>query len=121
MLRLLTSVVCALLLLPEPMAEAARRPRLPRTTRATATAYCQDGRTTSGLRAREGIVAADPSVWPIGSKVHITTPGVPYSGVYTVMDTGRSVKGPKIDIFIDSCRHAKRFGRRVVQIRALSR
>jgi 3D (Asp-Asp-Asp) domain-containing protein len=67
------------------------------------------------------MVAADPRVWPIGSRLHISTPGVPYSGVYTVTDVGRAVKGREIDIFVDSCRRAKHFGKRLVHVRPLRR
>src|SRR5437870_1070306 len=68
-----------------------------------ATAYCLRGNTTSGSRARTGIVAADPRVMPVGSQLRIVTPNRPYSGIYTVRDTGSAVKGQTIDIFIPNC------------------
>lgn len=56
------------------------------------------GITASGEKAVEGItVAADPSVFPLGSKLEIEG-----FGTYIVQDTGKSIKGNKIDIFLDS-------------------
>jgi len=83
----------------------------------SATAYCNRGTTRSGVRTRGGIVAADPRRLPIGTTVQIVERGIPYAGRYTVMDTGSAVKGRALDIFMPSCERARRFGRRVVQVR----
>ena len=85
-----------------------------RPMRLTATAYCQGGRTKSGVRARPGIVAADPRFLPVGSVVKILDG--PTTGVYTVMDTGADVKGRRIDVYIPNCARAKEFGRRPVSV-----
>jgi 3D (Asp-Asp-Asp) domain-containing protein len=85
----------------------------------TATAYCERGKTSSGVRSRAGIVAADPRRLPIGTRIRIIAPKEPYAGVYTVMDTGPRIKGRELDIFMASCARARRFGRRVVEIRIL--
>jgi 3D (Asp-Asp-Asp) domain-containing protein len=85
----------------------------------TATAYCRNGKTESGTRARTGIIAADPRVFPVGSVVRIEATNRSYSGIYTVMDTGAGVKGRKIDIFMPSCAQARRFGRQPVRMRVL--
>jgi len=90
------------------------RARRPRPMRVTATAYCQDGRTQSGVRTHTGIVAADPRVLPVGSVVRIVDG--PTTGVYTVMDTGPAIKGRRIDVYVPSCDRAKRFGRRSVSL-----
>jgi 3D (Asp-Asp-Asp) domain-containing protein len=82
-------------------------------SRFSATAYCRQGRTESGLRSHTGMLAADPRVLPIGSVVRIDGPT---AGVYTVMDTGNRVKGRRIDIFIPNCMNARRFGRRTVRV-----
>jgi 3D (Asp-Asp-Asp) domain-containing protein len=87
--------------------------------RMTATAYCDRGTTRSGVRAHEGIVAADPRRLPIGSRLRIVSPRG-YSGVYSVMDTGSAIKGRDLDIFMASCARARRFGKRVVLVRVLS-
>ncbi len=75
------------------------------------TAYCDSGVTRSGTTTREGIVAADPRVLPLGSIVRLQGLPPPYNRTYEVADTGRSVKGNDIDIFIADCDAAKQFGR----------
>lgn len=101
-------------------AEGARRPRATSTLRMSATAYCESGKTRSGERARRGIVAADPRVLPIGSRIRILEPKR-YAGVYRVIDVGRGIKGRELDIFMPSCKHARTFGRRQVSVRVLPR
>jgi len=84
-----------------------------------ATAYSIKGKTSSGRRARSGMVAADPRVLPLGTRIRIHGAGS-YSGAYTVTDTGRTIKGREIDIFVPSARAARRFGRRQVQVEILT-
>jgi 3D (Asp-Asp-Asp) domain-containing protein len=83
-----------------------------------ATAYSIEGKTASGTRAREGIVAADPKVLPIGSRIRVTDAGQ-YSGEYVVKDTGRAIKGRELDIYIADDREAKHFGKRAVKVEVL--
>ncbi len=80
----------------------------------TATAYCLKGRTAMGHSVRKGIIAADPRVLKLGSKVRLGAGA--YSGEYLVSDTGGRIKGNKIDIWVPNCSEARRFGRRTVQI-----
>lgn len=80
----------------------------------SATAYCLKGRTASGGNVKRGIVAADPRVLPLGTRISMNAGS--YSGSYLVADTGGSVKGRKLDIWVPSCSEAKRFGRRNVTI-----
>lgn len=80
----------------------------------SATAYCLQGRTALGHGVRRGIIAADPRVLRLGSKVVVSGGG--YTGTYLVSDTGGRIKGNKIDIWMPSCSEARRFGRRTVQI-----
>jgi len=82
-----------------------------------ATAYALRGRTRSGAYVRRGVIAADPRVIPLGSVVQIKTPG--YSGVYTVHDTGGRIKGKVIDVWVESPREARIFGRRQVKLHVL--
>lgn len=89
----------------------------PATLRVKATAYCQGGTTKSGTTARTGIVAADPTVLPVGTVLQIIDG--PSSGIYTVMDTGAAVKGKRIDIFIPNCARAERFGAQSVRVHVL--
>lgn len=79
-----------------------------------ATAYCLKGRTASGSGVRRGIVAADPRVLPLGTRVEIEAGS--YSGTYTVADTGGAVKGRILDIWVPSCSEARRFGRKKVMV-----
>lgn len=80
----------------------------------TATAYCLKGRTAMGHGVRRGIIAADPRVLKLGSKINLGAGA--YSGQYLVSDTGGAVRGRKIDIWMPSCAEARRFGRRTVQV-----
>jgi 3D (Asp-Asp-Asp) domain-containing protein len=79
-----------------------------------ATAYALRGRTRSGAYVRRGVIAADPRVIPLGSVVQISTPG--YCGVYTVQDTGKKIKGKIVDLWVESPREARIFGRRHVKL-----
>ena len=83
----------------------------------TATAYSLRGRTASGAAPTQGIIAADPRVLPLGSRVRIEA-GT-YSGEYLVADTGGAVRGKRIDIWTPSTRDAMRFGKRAVKLTIL--
>lgn len=84
-----------------------------------ATAYCLQGRTASGGGVRRGIVAADPRVLPLGTRIQMTAGA--YSGTYTVADTGGVVKGRILDVWVPSCSEAMRFGRKTVTVSVLSK
>jgi 3D (Asp-Asp-Asp) domain-containing protein len=86
----------------------------------SATAYAIDGRTASGVRTRKGIVAADPRILPLGSRIRVHDAGA-YDGVYVVHDTGPAIRGREIDIYVPSAAEARRFGRRAVKVEVLSR
>ena len=83
-----------------------------------ATAYSLRGRTASGRMVSRGLIAADPRVLPLGSRVRLEHPG--YTGEYLVADTGGMIRGKRIDIWIPSSREAMRFGRRTVKLTVLS-
>jgi len=80
----------------------------------SATAYCLKGRTASGGGVRRGIVAADPRILPLGTRIDLNAGS--YSGSYVVADTGGAIKGRKLDIWVASCSEARRFGRRNVKV-----
>jgi 3D (Asp-Asp-Asp) domain-containing protein len=84
-----------------------------------ATAYSLYGPTRSGVYVRRGIIAADPRVIPLGSVVQISAGK--YSGVYTVLDTGKAIKGKIVDLWMPSYREAINFGRQQVKVRVLRR
>lgn len=92
-------------------------PLLP-STNYVATAYSLRGRTASGRMVSKGIIAADPRILPLGSRVRLEVPG--YHGEYLVADTGGMIRGRRIDIWIPSSREAMRFGRRTVKLTVLS-
>lgn len=74
------------------------------------TAYCLKGLTRRDHYVRQGIVAADPKVFPLGRYVEIYV-GSDYYGRFLVDDTGRAIKGNILDIWTPTCREARIFGR----------
>jgi 3D (Asp-Asp-Asp) domain-containing protein len=104
---------------PEPL--PARIPEATPTTPVqifSATAYSLRGRTASGQSVTRGLIAADPRLLPIGTRVRVEAG--PWSGEYLVADTGGAIKGRKIDIWTPSSREAMQFGRRAVKLTVLS-
>jgi len=81
----------------------------------TATAYCTGRITASGASVARGVVAADPGVLPIGTRIRITG-AAPYDGSYRVLDTGPRVRNRHVDLYIPDCAAARRFGRRSVRV-----
>lgn len=100
-----------------PIQELAPRPISNSPRDFEATAYCDDGITKSGVPVAPGIVAADPTILPLGSLIQVKVAG--YSGLYRVMDTGLLVKGNIIDIYISSEEEAIEFGRRKAKVTLL--
>ena len=91
-------------------------PQFKRTLRVTATAYSpQDpglGKYTArGHRVSRGIIAVDPRVIPLGTRVYI-----PGYGEAVADDTGGAIKGNRIDIAFDTHREAINFGRQTIDI-----
>jgi 3D (Asp-Asp-Asp) domain-containing protein len=84
----------------------------------SATAYALPGRTASGLRVGKGILAADPRVLPLGTRVMLSAGS--YSGEYVVADTGTAIKGKRLDIWMPSYREACRWGRRNIKLTVIS-
>jgi 3D (Asp-Asp-Asp) domain-containing protein len=83
-----------------------------------ATAYSVEGITKSGGQTRFGIVAADPKVLPLGTRIRVSGAGR-YSGTYIVTDTGARIDGREIDIYLPSDAAAKEFGEKRVTVRVL--
>ena len=82
----------------------------------SATAYCRGATTTSGVAAQKGVAAADPRLLPVGSVIQVDSNDNLYSGIYTIMDTGPSVQGREIDVYMWNCDEAVRFGRRPIHL-----
>jgi cystine transport system substrate-binding protein len=73
-----------------------------------ATGYCLKGSTATGLPVGPGIVATDPSVIPLGTRM--TIPGY---GEGVAADVGGGIQGRRIDVWIKSCAAAATFGQTV--------
>lgn len=82
-----------------------------------ATAYCLKGRTATGRTTQRGVVAVDPSVIPLGSKLYIETSNGSYVYGYAVAaDTGGSIKGNKVDLYMETRTECLNFGVRNVKV-----
>jgi 3D (Asp-Asp-Asp) domain-containing protein len=82
-----------------------------RTLTVSATGYALPGTTASGLPVGWGIVAVDPSVIPLGTKMI-----VPGYGEAVAADTGSAVQGLTIDLWFPTTAQALAWGRRSVTI-----
>jgi 3D (Asp-Asp-Asp) domain-containing protein len=85
----------------------------------SATAYCKGLVTTSGVAAQTGVAAADPELLPVGSVIEVGSLPQKYNGIYTILDTGPSVQGRQIDVYMWNCNEALAFGRRPIHINVL--
>jgi len=72
------------------------------------------GRTACGLRAGYGVVAVDPRVIPLGTKLYVEGYGYAIAG-----DRGRSIKGNRIDLGFNTYKDAIHFGTRSVIVHIL--
>jgi len=77
----------------------------------TATGYSINGRTATGAPTGWGVVAVDPSVIPLGTRLSIPGYG---SGV--AADTGGAIQGATIDLWFPTVAQANAWGRRTVTI-----
>ena len=73
-----------------------------------------EGLTAMGIPATYGIVAVDPRVIPLGTRVYI-----PGYGEALAADTGGAIKGYKIDLCMESYSECMDFGRRMVKVYVL--
>ncbi len=83
-----------------------------------ATAYAQKGITASGQVVHRHVVAADPDVLPIGSRIKIKHAGR-YSGEYVVADTGDKIQGRRLDIYLPNARVCRKFGTKLVKVKVI--
>ncbi|MEW6243499.1 MAG: 3D domain-containing protein [Bacillota bacterium] len=86
----------------------------------TATAYCPcekcngkwaDGVTATGLKVTRGVIAVDPRVIRLGSRVYVEGYGYAIAG-----DVGSAIKGLRIDVAYDTHEEALAWGRKRVRI-----
>jgi len=97
-----------------PEEAAAREPppaAVPGTLSVHSTGYSIHGRTATGIPTGPGVVAVDPSVIPLGTRM--TIPGY---GTAVAADTGGAIQGNVIDIWFATPEEALAWGRRVVTI-----
>jgi len=73
-----------------------------------------DGITATGMRAGHGVVAVDPRVIPLGTRLYIPGYGLAVAG-----DVGGAIKGLRIDLGFSTLREALHFGRRRVTVYVL--
>jgi 3D (Asp-Asp-Asp) domain-containing protein len=90
---------------------ASPTPAAPGTMTVTATAYTLQGNTATGAPVGYGVVAVDPSVIPLGTR--ITIPGY---GEGVAADTGGAIQGAVIDLWFPTAAQAAAWGRRTVTI-----
>jgi len=77
----------------------------------TVTGYSIRGRTASGIPTAPGVVAVDPAVIPLGTR--LTIPGY---GDGIAADTGGAVQGNTIDVWFPTHAQALAWGRRTVTV-----
>ena len=98
--------------------------------RCTATAYTSspdetwpysDGKTATGALCQVGVVAVDPDVIPLKSKLYIETADGSFIYGYCVAeDTGGAIKGNRVDLVMNTKEECYNFGRRDVNVYILS-
>ena len=78
------------------------------------------GITATGAKAQYGVVAVDPRVIPLGSRLYIESSDGRYVyGTAVAADTGGAIKGNRIDLCFNTRSEAISFGRRSVKIYVL--
>jgi 3D (Asp-Asp-Asp) domain-containing protein len=82
-----------------------------RTLTVNSTGYSLPGRTSTGLPVGFGIVAVDPAVIPLGTRISI-----PGYGEGVAADTGGAVQGMAIDLWFPTLAQALAWGRRTVTV-----
>jgi uncharacterized protein YabE (DUF348 family) len=94
--------------------------RFERAIEAVATAYCPctkccgpnaKGLTRTGIPAERGVIAVDPRVIPLGSRVYVDGYGFAVAG-----DTGGAIKGNRVDLCFSTHEEALRWGRKQVKV-----
>ena len=82
-----------------------------KTLTVVATAYTQRGTTTTGIPTGYGVVAVDPTVIPLGTRM--TIPGY---GEAVAADTGAAIKGLRIDVWVPTAAEAAQWQWKTVTI-----
>ena len=77
----------------------------------SSTGYSLPGHTATGIPVGWGVVAVDPSLIPLGTR--LTIPGY---GEAVAADTGSSIRGARIDLWFPTLAQARAWGRRTITI-----
>ena len=70
--------------------------------------------TATGKEIEQGMVAVDPKVIPLGTRIEIKD-----MGIYVAEDTGGKIKGNRIDIYFNSKEEARNFGIKGIWIKIM--
>lgn len=89
-------------------------PRSGRRLTVRATAYALPGTTATGVGVRFGIIAVDPRVIPLGTRLY-----VPGYGEGIAADTGGAVRGNRIDVWLPSEAQAEEWAVKTITITIL--
>ncbi len=73
-----------------------------------------DDHTASGIPARYGVAAVDPTVIPLGTRLLVEGYGEAIAG-----DTGSAIKGMRIDLCFDTLAECEAYGVRMVRVTVL--
>jgi 3D (Asp-Asp-Asp) domain-containing protein len=103
------AVVCGVALVGA--APAADRGATPYKLRVDAVAYSLPGRTVIGIPVGRGVVAVDPKVIPLRSRLF-----VPGYGRGIAADVGSAIKGRLIDLWFPTLEEVRAWGRRTVVV-----
>ncbi|MGE5379773.1 MAG: 3D domain-containing protein [Methylocystaceae bacterium] len=83
---------------------------------AHSTAYTYTGRNTAtGLKPAVGLVAVDPKVIPLGSRLYIEG-----YGFARAADRGGSIQGNRLDVFLETVEECRKWGVRKVKVYVLN-
>lgn len=107
----LVAVLCGALLIAVGPASGRSAARTPLLLKVDAVAYSLPGSTALGIPVRKGVVAVDPRLIPLGTKLHI-----PGYGPGIAADVGTAIKGRIIDLWFPTTTAARKWGRRTVTI-----
>lgn len=69
------------------------------------------GITATGMRAERGVIAVDPRVIPLRTRLYVPGYGYAIAG-----DTGTAIKGNRIDVYFPTYAEAVRWGRRTITV-----
>ena len=89
------------------------------TMRVVATSYCSGKWTYTGTRVARGVVAVDPNVIPLHSRLY-----VPGYGSAVALDRGSAIVGARIDVYLPpkhGCAASWAWGRRTLTVEVLGR